>query len=108
MSLSHASTAQEAHLLTVSNHANEEDRHEQNWHKACAPDSPLNTGVTELRKPFCGWHNVGLIRLAAVDTFISAHVAAMDICQHPSVSRLAANNPSCAELVVHGESRNVA
>ena len=48
---------------------NEKDRFEQVWNKACAPDSPLNKGeVEELRG----------------DTFISSHVTAMDICQHPS------------------------
>jgi hypothetical protein len=35
---------------SVSNHENEEDRFETDWHKACAPDSPINTGVEELRK----------------------------------------------------------
>ncbi|WWD17085.1 beta-1,2-xylosyltransferase 1 [Kwoniella shandongensis] len=53
----------------VSNHANEEDRFEQVWSKACAKDSPLNKGEPEL---------------PAADTFISSHGAAMDICEHPS------------------------
>ncbi|EIW70562.1 beta-1,2-xylosyltransferase 1 [Tremella mesenterica] len=53
----------------VSTHPNEEDRFQQDWYKACAPDSPLNQDVKEL---------------PAADTFISAHGAAMDICEHPS------------------------
>lgn len=56
-------------LTTVSKHVNEVDRHEQDWHKACAKDSPLNKGEKELPQ---------------ADTFIAAHSAAMDICQHPS------------------------
>ncbi|OWZ65552.1 beta-1,2-xylosyltransferase 1 [Cryptococcus neoformans] len=53
----------------VSTHPNELDRAEQNWKKACPPDSPLNKGEVELEAP---------------DSFISSHLAAMDICQHPS------------------------
>ncbi|ODN80875.1 beta-1,2-xylosyltransferase 1 [Cryptococcus amylolentus CBS 6039] len=45
------------------------DRPEQNWHKACAEDSPLNKGVVE--------------ELSS-DTFISSHLSAMDICEHPA------------------------
>ena len=33
----------------VSNHPNEDDRFEQDWYKACAPDSPLNKKEKELR-----------------------------------------------------------
>lgn len=36
-------------IVAVSNHPNEDDRFEQDWHKACAPDSPLNKGEKELR-----------------------------------------------------------
>jgi hypothetical protein len=36
--------------MSVSNHPNEVDRHEQDWHKACAKDSPLNKGEKELRE----------------------------------------------------------
>ncbi|WVF71389.1 beta-1,2-xylosyltransferase 1 [Kwoniella sp. CBS 6097] len=53
----------------VSNHANENDRFEQDWTKACAKDSPLNKGEKELPE---------------ADSFISSHTAAMDICEHPS------------------------
>lgn len=34
----------------VSTHPNELDRAEQNWKKACPPDSPLNKGEVELGK----------------------------------------------------------
>jgi hypothetical protein len=36
--------------MTVSSHSNEHDRFEQDWHKACPPDSPLNKGEKELRQ----------------------------------------------------------
>ncbi|WVR06845.1 beta-1,2-xylosyltransferase 1 [Kwoniella sp. DSM 27419] len=54
---------------SVSNHPNENDRFEQDWRKACAKDSPLNKGETEALE---------------ADSFVSSHLLAMDICQHPS------------------------
>lgn len=41
---------QEADRGSVSSHPNEADRNEQDWHKACGKDSPLNMGEKELRK----------------------------------------------------------
>ncbi|KAK4688087.1 beta-1,2-xylosyltransferase, partial [Tremellales sp. Uapishka_1] len=61
-------TAAKAHK--VSNHPNEEDRAEMNWHKACSPNSALNKGEKE--EP-------------STDTFISAHLATMNPCDHPSL-----------------------
>ena len=68
----------------MSKHDNEEDRFESDWHKACAPDSPLNSGVEELRE-FCMPSAVVADIQAEVDSFVAAHGAAMDICEHPSV-----------------------
>nr|ODN93002.1 beta-1,2-xylosyltransferase 1 [Cryptococcus depauperatus CBS 7855] len=45
------------------------DRPEQDWHKTCPKDSPINKGVQE--KP-------------SSQTFISSHLSAMDVCQHPA------------------------
>jgi beta-1,2-xylosyltransferase len=74
--------------MTVSNHPNEDDRFEQIWERACAPDSPLVKGVKELRKLSCVPLPSAESKAdfsAETDTFISRHAAAMDICQHPSV-----------------------
>jgi beta-1,2-xylosyltransferase len=54
----------------VSTKPNEEDRFEQDWKRACAPDSPLNKGVVEEMM---------------ADTFVSNHLAAMNPCDHPSL-----------------------
>ncbi|ORY32933.1 hypothetical protein BCR39DRAFT_522439 [Naematelia encephala] len=53
----------------VSTAPNEEDKFTQDWVKACSPNSPMGKGVVEE---------------LATDTFISSHLAAMDICEHPS------------------------
>jgi beta-1,2-xylosyltransferase len=73
-------------LMTVSNHPNEEDRYEQDWNKACAKDSPLNKGEKELRELSGSFGFTASNESAQSDTFISRHTAAMDICEHPSVS----------------------
>jgi beta-1,2-xylosyltransferase len=57
-------------LTTVSTKPNEEDRHEQNWNRACSPQSALNTGVVEELDS---------------ETFVSNHLAAMNPCDHPSL-----------------------
>ncbi|KAL7421975.1 cryptococcal xylosyltransferase 1 [Cryptotrichosporon argae] len=54
----------------VAKSPSEEDRPENDYYKACAPDSPLNKHVIEAPAP---------------DTFISAHVATMNVCEHPSL-----------------------
>lgn len=77
-----------AHKI-VSNHPNENDRFEQVWERACSPDSPLVKGVKELRE-LDTTENPRKVAdtIAETDTFISRHAAAMNICEHPSVTLL--------------------